>query len=63
MAVSIIEPITAGIIASLINKYISPKFDLFAPCSSPPTEQPNKDDCVSSANSAATADVLHRAQL
>ena len=61
MAVSLIEPIAAWIIVNLINKYILPKFDLFAPCSSPPTEQPKEDDCVSSASSAATADVLHHA--
>ena len=33
---SILEPIAAGIVVSLINKYILPKLDLFRPCAAPP---------------------------
>ena len=56
---SILEPIAAGIVVSLINKYILPKLDIFRPCASPPDEKQTEEDCVSSVSSASTAGSIH----
>ena len=55
----IFEQIAAGIVVSLINKYILPKFDLFRPCTTPPDEKQTEEDCVSSVSSASTAGSIH----
>ena len=58
---SILEPIAAGIVVSLINKYILSKLDLFSVCKSDAPAIPHEEeDCASSSSSAVTADVAHR---
>ena len=60
MAVSIIEPIAAGIIVSLFNKYILSRFDVFRTCAAvPEPARAPEEDFVSSASSASTAGAVH----
>ena len=60
MAVSIVEPIAAGIIASLLNNHILSIFDMFRPCASAPEPTAEgEEDCASSASSASTAGSIH----
>ena len=60
MAVSILEPIAAGIIVSLFNKYVLSRFDMFRPCTAAPEPAAeHEEDCVSSASSASTAGSIH----
>ena len=55
---TILEPIAAGVVVALFNKYILGKLDPFAACVAA-CAKPEEDDCVSSSSTSVTADVGH----
>ncbi len=56
---AIIEPIFAGVVVALFNRYILCKIDPFASCSAPCVKADDDDECTSSANTSVTAEAGH----
>ena len=56
---TILEPIAAGILVALFNKYILGRLDPLAACSTLCTKKTDDDDCTSSSSTTCNADVGH----
>jgi len=52
---AVVEPIAAGLIVALINKYIINNHNLFSSCSSPPVNE-EVEECTSSSSTSSYID-------
>lgn len=56
-ATAIAEPIVAGLIVALINRYVINNPHLFSSCSAPTVERDGEEECSSSTSTSSYVDV------